>query len=122
MSPVHLIASIFTGANTDNRTLTTDRILDMPQPPKTDPRHAPTEELDLVIPDMDTANLESKVKATLEMLPGIHSVRLVERGAFIRYNPLGIDKDQICVAIRQAGFRASTYQDSKTGATGLSSQ
>ncbi|HYR59200.1 MAG TPA: hypothetical protein VEO95_11240 [Chthoniobacteraceae bacterium] len=94
----------------------------MPQSSKAVPNHTPTEELDLMIPDMDTANLESKVKAILEMLPGIHSVRLIERGAFIRYNPLGIDKDEICTAIRQAGFRASTFQDSKTGATGISSQ
>lgn len=80
------------------------------------------EELDLAIPDMHDAAAETQVGASLKGLPGISFVRIVPRGAFVRYNPKGIDKDQICTAIRQAGFRASTYQDSKTGATGLSSQ
>lgn len=80
------------------------------------------EELDLAIPDMDSETAEVAVKASLENLPGIVTVRLVQRGAFVRYNPSGINKDQICTAIRQAGYRASTFQDSKTGHTGLSSQ
>ena len=87
-----------------------------------DSSSAPAEELDLAIPDMDSATAEFQVKAILESLPGIHFVRLLERGAFIRYNPLDTDKDTICVAIRRSSFRASTFQDSKTGATGLSSQ
>ena len=98
------------------------RIEDMPQPHKTEFNHMSTEELDLAIPDMDTGRAEVRMKEILERLPGIQAVRLLERGAFIRYNPLGIDKDRICAAIRQSGFRASTFQDSKTGATGVSSQ
>ena len=98
------------------------RIEDMPQPHKTEFNHIPTEELELAIPDMDTGRAEVRMKEILERLPGIQAVRLLERGAFIRYNPLGIDKDRICAAIRQSGFRASTFQDSKTGATGVSSQ
>ena len=82
----------------------------------------PSEELDLMIPDMDTEKTEVEVKAALEKLPGIQAVRLVPRGAWIRYNPVGIGKDQICAALRQSGFRASTFQDSKTGKTGVSSQ
>lgn len=80
------------------------------------------EELDLAIPDMDSATAERSVQASLEKLPGIISVRLMERGAFARYNPNVINKDQICMAVRQAGYRASVYQDSKTGQTGRSSQ
>jgi hypothetical protein len=80
------------------------------------------EELDLAIPDMDSETAELAVKSSLEQLPGIVSVRLVERGAFARYNPNVINKDQICIAVRQAGYRASVFQDSKTGKTGLSSQ
>ena len=82
----------------------------------------PSEELDLAIPDMDSETAELSVKNSLEKLPGIISVRLLERGAFARYNPNVINKDQICIAVRQAGFRASVFQDSKTGQTGLSSQ
>ena len=63
-----------------------------------------------------------EVKASLEKLPGMIAVRLLERGAFARYNPNVINKDQICVAVRQAGYRASIFQDSKSGKTGLSSQ
>ncbi len=87
---------------------------------KTPMKHA--EELDLAIPDMDSKTAELAVKASLEQLPGIVSVRLMERGAFARYNPNVINKDQICTAVRQAGYRASVFQDSKTGQTGVSSQ
>jgi hypothetical protein len=80
------------------------------------------EELDLAIPDMDSPTAENAVKHSLEQLPGIIFVRLLERGAFARYNPNVITQDQICIAVRQAGYRASIFQDSKTGRTGLSSQ
>jgi copper chaperone CopZ len=81
-----------------------------------------TEELDLMIPDMDTEGAEKEVKQVLERLPGIRYVRLVQRGALVKYNPVGIGPDEICTAIRQSGFRASTFQESKTGRTGVSSQ
>ena len=80
------------------------------------------EELDLAIPDMDSETAEMAVKASLERLPGMIAVRLIERGAFARYNPNVINMDQICLAVRQAGYRASIFQDSKTGRTGVSSQ
>jgi len=79
------------------------------------------EELDLVIPSMDSEAAELAVKASLQNLPGIIRVLLVGRGAFASYDPDMIGKDQICAAIRQAGFRASVFQDSKTGQTGQSS-
>ena len=80
------------------------------------------EELDLAIPDMDSKKAELDVKASLENLPGMIAVRLLERGAFARYDPSLINKEQICGAIRQAGYRPSIFQDSKSGKTGLSSQ
>jgi hypothetical protein len=83
---------------------------------------APNEELDLMIPDMDSAETETSVQSVLQRLPGIQAVRIIQRGAWIRYNPLGISPDEICTAIRQSGFRASIFQDSKTGRTGVSSQ
>lgn len=83
---------------------------------------AASEELDLAIPDMDTDGAEERVKVALEKIPGIQSVRLLQRGAFIRYNPIGITKEEITTLIRRAGFRASTFQDSKSGETGVSSQ
>jgi len=88
------------------------------------PNHhpAPHEELDLMIHDMHTPADEAEVKAVLEKLPAIQAVRLVEGGAWIRYNPIGIGKDEIIMAIRQSGYRASNFQDSKSGDTGISSQ
>lgn len=83
---------------------------------------APAEELDLMIPDMDSAETETSVQSVLQRLPAIQAVRIIQRGAWIRYNPLGISPDEICTAIRQSGFRASIFQDSKTGRTGVSSQ
>lgn len=82
----------------------------------------PSAELDLAIPDMDNAAAEARVAAALQNLPGVQHVRLVERGAFIRYNPRGISHTELCTAIRRAGFRASTFQDSESGETGVSSQ
>lgn len=84
--------------------------------------HIHAEELDLAIPDMDTEAAEKTVMASLEQLPGVLSVRLLERGAFIRYNPSAINPDQLCAGVRQAGYRASVFQDSKSGRTGHSSQ
>jgi len=69
----------------------------------------PTEELDLMIPDMDTETAENQVKKVLERLPGIRYVRLVQRGALVRYKPASIGPDEIRTAIRQSGFRASTF-------------
>ena len=69
----------------------------------------PTEELDLMIPDMDTETAENQVKKVLERLPGIRYVRLVQRGALVRDKPASIGPDEIRTAIRQSGFRASTF-------------
>lgn len=80
------------------------------------------EELDLAIPDMDNEAAEAQVGGLLAKLPGVRSVRLVERGAFVRYNPIGITKEQICSLLQNSGFRASTFQDSLSGQTGKSSQ
>jgi hypothetical protein len=82
---------------------------------KTEYIHA--EELDLAISDRELA-----VKTSPQNLPGIISVLPVGRGAFVRYNPNTIDREQICSTIRQAGYRASVFQEAKTGQTGVSSQ
>ncbi len=79
------------------------------------------EELDLAIPDMDTAIAEERVKDTLGRLRGIESVRLIERGAWVRHDGDQITGEQICLAIRQSGYRPSIFQDSN-GRTGKSSQ
>jgi hypothetical protein len=82
----------------------------------------PVEELDLAIPDMDSEVAETQVAKLLKDTPGIVQVRLMERGAFVRYRQGVIDHKQICTLIRNAGFRASTFQDSESGETGVSSQ
>jgi hypothetical protein len=80
------------------------------------------EELDLAIPNMDSGNAEREAASLLKGLPGIDHVRLIERGAYVRYNPERIDHKQICAALQNAGYRASTFQDSESGETGRSSQ
>jgi hypothetical protein len=62
-----------------------------------------------MIPDMDTETAENQVKKVLERLPGIRYVRLVQRGALVRDKPSSIGPDEIRTAIRQSGFRASTF-------------
>ena len=80
------------------------------------------DELDLAIPDMDSPEAEKKAAVVLKGIPGVAEVRLIERGAFIRYRAATISHGKICRLIRQAGFRASTFQDSASGETGISSQ
>ena len=80
------------------------------------------EELDLAIPDMDSGIAELAVKNSIRQLPGVVSVLLVGRGAFVAYDPNSINKDQICDAVRQAGYRVNVFQEAKTDQTGVSSQ
>jgi hypothetical protein len=79
------------------------------------------EELDLSISNMDTPTAESSVRQILAFLPGVHSARLIERGAWVEYASSQISPGQICLALTHAGFHASLFQDSLTGRTGLSS-
>ena len=80
------------------------------------------EELDLAIPDMSTEEEVRRASAALTPLPGIVAVRIVERGAFVHYDASAISKEEINAVLHQAGFRSSTFQDSRSGKTGLSSQ
>ena len=80
------------------------------------------EELDLMIHDMDTEADEAAVQKALADLPGIRAARIVQGGVWLRYNAQGITKEQIVDELHKAGFRAGVFQDSKSGATGVSSQ
>jgi hypothetical protein len=62
------------------------------------------------------------VGALLKGIKGIQFVRIMPRGAFVRYQPDAITGDAIVAGLHHGGFRASTFQDSKTGKTGKSSQ
>jgi hypothetical protein len=79
-------------------------------------------ELDLAIPDMNDEDDEKRASALLKGIKGIQFVRILPRGAFIRYHPDTIAGEAIVAALHHAGLRASTFQDSKTGKTGRSSQ
>ena len=87
-----------------------------------DLHHVPNEELDLAIPDMNTEDDEKQVGVLLTGIKGIQFVRILPRGAFVRYQPNAITGDAIVAELHNGGFRASTFQDSKTGRTGKSSQ
>ena len=89
---------------------------------KADSNAAPVAELDLAIPDMNDEDDEKRVSVLLKGIKGIQFVRILPRGAFIRYQPDAITGDAIVTALHHAGLRASTFQDSKTGKTGKSSQ
>jgi len=79
------------------------------------------EEVDLAIPNMHSPADESRAGQILKALPGVTGVRLVQRGAWVAYHPETISHARICGALRQFGFRATTFQDSATGVTGLTS-
>lgn len=78
------------------------------------------DELDLAIANMDSPEAERTVSALLKPLPGVHAVRLIERGAWIDYNSHAISADEITAALHRAGFRAGLFQDSRSGRTGTS--
>ncbi len=79
------------------------------------------EEVDLAIPNMHNRADESRAGQILKELPGVTGVRLIQRGAWVAYHPQAITHERICSALRKFGFRATTFQDSATGATGLTS-
>lgn len=79
------------------------------------------EEADLAIPNMQSLEEEARAGGVLRSLPGVTGVRLVRRGAWVSYHPETISHDQICRALRHAGFRAGTFQDSATGVVGTTS-
>ena len=77
-------------------------------------------ERDLAIPDMDSAEAEERIRTVLADLPGIQTVRLIERGAYIRHRS-SVTPGQICEAVRKSGYGASIFQDD-AGHVGRSSQ
>jgi hypothetical protein len=79
------------------------------------------EELDLAIPNMDTEDLEIRAGEILRGLPGVYHVQLIERGALVSYRGNAITLEEMLGALRREGFRASVFQDSKTGRTGKAS-
>ncbi len=79
------------------------------------------EEVDLSIPNMHSREDEARAGQILRELPGVTGVRLVQRGAWVSYHPETISHDRIGAALRNGGFRASTFQDSATGETHSSS-
>ena len=74
------------------------------------PDTSSSHELDLAIPDMDSAEAEERIRTVLADLPGIQTVRLIERGAYIRHRS-SVTPGQICEAVRKSGYRASIFQD-----------
>lgn len=78
------------------------------------------DELDLAIANMDSPEAEQAVGKILKGLPGVHGVRLIERGAWLRYDAQAITKDQICEILHRASYRAGLFQDSKSGHLGHS--
>ncbi len=79
------------------------------------------EELDIAIPDLLTESDEIRAAQTLKHLPGVAGVRMVQRGALVSYRAGSVTKDEICHALRELGYRASVFQDSKTGQIGHTS-
>jgi hypothetical protein len=69
---------------------------------------------------MDSPEAEERVRGILSDLPGIESVTLIERGAYVRHRS-SVTPGQICEAIRKGGYRASIFQDD-AGHVGRSSQ
>lgn len=78
------------------------------------------EELDLAISNMSGEEEEIRAGELLRGLRGIHSVKIMERGALVSYRAEYISADEITKALHNGGFRAGVFQDSFTGRTGKS--
>jgi len=83
--------------------------------------NATNDEVDLAIPNMHSRDEEVRAGQILRALPGVTGVRLVQRGAWVAYRAATISHERICLALRHAGFRVNTFQDSATGFVGSSS-
>ncbi len=79
------------------------------------------EEIDISIPNMDSPELEKIARGVLENRRGIYAVRIIERGAWIEYEPTAISREHVYGLLRDAGFEVEMFQESQTGATGVSS-
>ncbi len=87
---------------------------------QTAPRADHLEELDLSVPDLDIQADEEKAGAVLNKLHGVSAVRILEHGIWLSYHPAQITKEAVLTALAQAGFHATTFQDSASGETGSS--
>ncbi len=86
------------------------------------PDGPPLEELDLVLSTMQTPEEERLVQQALEGIPGIQAARIVPEGAWIRYEPGRVTKEQVCAVLNEAGFAPQFFQDSLSGETAEVSQ
>ncbi len=78
---------------------------------------APLEELDLAIVNMDLPDTEKRALLVLKGLPGVHGVRLIERGCWLQYDAARVTKERICQLLESAGLTVEVFQDSKSGET-----
>ncbi len=79
------------------------------------------EELDLAVPNLNTAEDEARAGEILRKLRGVESVRIIERGIWVSFRPDTIHHQAICDALQKAGYAATVFQDSETGETGSTS-
>lgn len=70
------------------------------------------EELDLVIQGMQGQPDEQRLGKVLDQIAGVQAARIIQEGAWIRYEPSRVTKNAICDAVRQAGFKVTLFQDS----------
>jgi hypothetical protein len=76
------------------------------------------EELDLYVADMDSEEAEQKAAQALKLLSGVESMRLVNQGVWLTYDPEVTSSEKICHALGEEGLHASVFQDSHTGEEG----
>ncbi|MEO7932272.1 MAG: hypothetical protein ABIT76_03840 [Chthoniobacterales bacterium] len=79
------------------------------------------EELDLAVPNLNTAEDEAKAGKILQKLRGVEGVRIIERGIWVSFRPATIHHDAIIDALQKGGYKASLFQDSETGEMGSTS-
>jgi hypothetical protein len=67
----------------------------------------PLEQVEFDINDINSEVAQNAVREAAKDLNGVRDVQFVGGGAIVTYNPLGITKDEICIAIRRSGYRAT---------------
>lgn len=78
----------------------------------TEENQAPLEQIEFDINDADSEVAHRTICDAVNGLNGVREVQFVSGGVIVTFNPIGITKEEICMAIRRSGYRATEITSS----------
>lgn len=73
---------------------------------------APLEQIEFDINDANSEAAHQAICDAVNGLNGVREVQFVSGGVIVTFNPIGITKAEICIAIRRSGYRATEITSS----------